>query len=568
MIKNAFTKIKNEEILLDADKDCIAEFADLFIKCSLKNPKTKAIVEEVQMHHHTHSCRKYCDKCRFYYPRFPSLRTIVSVPFNKFKINESLEVQAERMTRAKVILKKVSNILEDDEVMAKLQEIEVEEINDYINLQYAVNFLEKLLLQDNENKAKIVKITEIVRIQVKKCTTYDDVALTSTITEFEAMLVQLKTALNTKEEEIKKIEELRLKSLLEIAGIVPGEGNSVIETYEEALGVSQNGYKIVHKRDINEIYVNNYNPEWILSWNANMDLQLCLDYYAIITYICDYYSKDDSGTMRHIKEALKKAGSDSLQAKLSLVINQFLTHRQIGESEAFFKILPHLNMKASNIETVFVPTGFKSNRSGFLKQLTEDEAKHCKNLVKVLNKDGFFTEKPSLMDKFERKDTSKNVYIKYLPYTQFCMKYVSSSKEPKGKDLQSIAFQRGDEGFDITEEMDIIVIHDYDVNDQHYSLPNVIQLLDPKLGEPRFMRKRSRQVVRFHKFNRTKNPHEYHYAQLQMFSPFKQEHELQPDDFEKCKLLFNKRSSHNDDLKIQNVKSVLLQYLESVEVGL
>ena len=148
------------------------------------------------------------------------------------------------------------------------------------------------------------------------------------------------------------------------------------------------------------------------------------------------------------------------------------------------------------------------------------------------------------------------------------MKYVSSSKEPKGKDLQSIAFQRGDEGFDITEEMDIIVIHDYDVNYQHYSLPNVIQLLDPKLGEPRFMRKRSRQVVRFHKFNRTKNPHEYHYAQLQMFSPFKQEHELQPDDFEKCKLLFNKRSSHNDDLKIQNVKSVLLQYLESVEEGL
>ena len=53
-----------------------------------------------------------------------------------------------------------------------------------------------------------------------------------------------------------------------------------------------------------------------------------------------------------------------------------------------------------------------------------------------------------------------------------------------------------------------------------------------------------------------------------MFSPFKQEHELQPDDFEKCKLLFNKRSSHNDDLKIQNVKSVLLQYLEPVEKGL
>ena len=345
--------------------------------------------------------------------------------------------------------------------------------------------------------------------------------MTSTLLDFETMLVELKSALIIKKEEIKKIEELRLSALLDKAGVIAEENKSLIKTYEKALSVSQTGYKIVHKRDINEIYVNNYNPEWIISWNANMDLQLCLDYYAIITYICDYYSKDDSGTMKHIKEALKKAGNDSLQAKLSLVVHQFLTHRQIGESEAFFKILPHLHMKSSNIETVFVPTGFKSNRSGFLKQLTENEAKSCKNVVKVLNKDGLFAAKPSLMDKFERKDTSKNNHIKDLPYTQFCMKYVSSSKEPKENNLKSIIFCRGDKGFENSEEMDLIVTHDFIVSDHRYSLPNVIQLKDPQPGEPKFMRKRSRQVVRFHKFNRTKNPHEYHFAQLQMFFPFK-----------------------------------------------
>ena len=67
----------------------------------------------------------------------------------------------------------------------------------------------------------------------------------------------------------------------------------MIDIYEKALGVSQTGYKIVHKRDINEIYINNYNAEWIVNWNANMDLQLCLDCYAVITYISDYYNKDD-----------------------------------------------------------------------------------------------------------------------------------------------------------------------------------------------------------------------------------------------------------------------------------
>ena len=171
--------------------------------------------------------------------------------------------------------------------------------------------------------------------------------------------------------------EKRLVALLEQAGIEKDPGKSIIETYENALQVSSCGYKFIHKRDINEIYVNNYSREWILSWNANMDLQLCLDYYAIITYISDYYSKDDSGTMEFIKNALQNAENECLRNKLSIVINTFLTHRQIGESEAFFKILPHLEMKTSNIESIFIPTGFKQNRSQFLKQLTEDEKKFC-----------------------------------------------------------------------------------------------------------------------------------------------------------------------------------------------
>ena len=88
-----------------------------------------------------------------------------------------------------------------------------------------------------------------------------------------------------------------------------------------------------------------------------MDLQLCLDFFAIITYISDYYSKDDTGTMCFIKDALKRAENESLKTKLALVVSTFLTHRQIGESEAFFKILPHLEMKSSNIKSVFIPTG-------------------------------------------------------------------------------------------------------------------------------------------------------------------------------------------------------------------
>ena len=121
------------------------------------------------------------------------------------------------------------------------------------------------------------------------------------------------------------------------AGIEGGD-DDIIKKYERALEVSEQGYKVIHKRDIDEIYVNNYNDEWILNWNANMDLQFCLDFFAIITYISDYYSKDDSGTMKFIIEALKNAKDENLRSKLSLVAHKFLTHRQIGECEAYFRL--------------------------------------------------------------------------------------------------------------------------------------------------------------------------------------------------------------------------------------
>ena len=243
--------------------------------------------------------------------------------------------------------------------------------------------------------------------------------------------------------DIESILKARLVALLEKSGI-SGEDDDM-KAYEQALGVSVHGYRIVHKRDVDEIYVNNYNPEWILNWNANMDLQLCLDFFAVVTYISDYYGKDDSGTMKFIKEALKEAGNESLKTRLSLVVHQFLTHRQIGECEAYFRILPHLNMKHSNIEAVFVQTGFKQNRSKFLKKLTDLEAKHCPNKLKIENRTGIFSEKPSLIDKYVRRDLVENPNNIEITYLQFSKRYVSTNiGSKKDKMFKSENFLKGE----------------------------------------------------------------------------------------------------------------------------
>ena len=86
----------------------------------------------------------------------------------------------------------------------------------------------------------------------------------------------------------KRIEEVLKKAS---AGGVP----ITYEMYETAV-VQQprKGSEVLLQRDIDEIFINNYNPEWIVDWNANIDISPVYDYYGTITYITDYFTKVSS----------------------------------------------------------------------------------------------------------------------------------------------------------------------------------------------------------------------------------------------------------------------------------
>ena len=81
---------------------------------------------------------------------------------------------------------------------------------------------------------------------------------------------------------------------------------------------------------MDELFINPYNKEWMKAWNANMDIQVVLDFFAVITYVTDYYAKDDTGKADVIKQMLKESQCQSLKEKMRIVANTFLTHRQIG----------------------------------------------------------------------------------------------------------------------------------------------------------------------------------------------------------------------------------------------
>ena len=147
-----------------------------------------------------------------------------------------------------------------------------------------------------------------------------------------------------------------------------------------------------------ECFINNYNKEMILAWDANMDIQLALDPYAVITYIVNYMNKDETGLTKFMKEALFSVPTFEAKEKLRVLKTAYLTHRQVGASEAIYRINSGMKLKDSNIKCIFVQSGFPDNRTIFYKKVLEeqieDQDKELKRLQametavkKILNDD-------------------------------------------------------------------------------------------------------------------------------------------------------------------------------------
>ena len=92
----------------------------------------------------------------------------------------------------------------------------------------------------------------------------------------------------------------RKKRILKVLELAKVSQRSYLAAVKEQI---KKGVSVVLQRDIDELYINNYNPEWLRAWNANMDIQVCFDFFAVITYITEYFTKDESGTSAFLKLA-------------------------------------------------------------------------------------------------------------------------------------------------------------------------------------------------------------------------------------------------------------------------
>ena len=184
---------------------------------------------------------------------------------------------------------------------------------------------------------------------------------------------------NTKEEKAKDIVK-RAKTLLEsseldenisIDDFVKALNVSYVE-YKEAIGIMEKGTQLILKRNVNERFINNFNPEVAKAWDGNTDFQIALDPFAVVTYMISYVAKDETGMTKFLKEALTATLDKPLTEKLKALKMAYLKNKQMGASEAVYRVLPGMYLKHSNITTIFVQSGFPENRTVHFKKIPDD----------------------------------------------------------------------------------------------------------------------------------------------------------------------------------------------------
>ena len=202
-------------------------------------------------------------------------------------------------------------------------------------------------------------------------------------------------------------------------------------------------------------------------------------------------------------------------------------------------------------------------------------------------KEGFFLEKPDIIDKFCRRIiTNKNTELEELSAIQFGKMYQpyqrqKSDKEQdfknkEGKDIENDPNfkNKEDRDFKNNEMKDEIDNKETDKNNRepwidaedrvanfyitantkyHYiRLPQTIMLKNPYPGEVPIFKKRSfPKAARIHKKRADTDPHRFFLSELMLYTGYTDEQQLGCDDEAKCREIYLKKQ--NDILFVKNL---------------
>ena len=246
-------------------------------------------------------------------------------------------------------------------------------------------------------------------------------------------------------------------------------------------------------------------------------------------------------------DCLKQVKGKPMNEQMKALKLCFVTNRQIGTSEAVYRILPGLHLKQSNVSSIFVITGFPEKRQLFFKPartekedpiqilegegdilVLEDEEDACieekieqlhPEKVKIADRVGDYQQTITIIDRYQRRPK----YLEDISLAQFAIHYVTASKIPKTTE------------FDDNNEYSKNKMTNMTVYcNEKITLPRYIKLDNM----PGFMRCRTKPCILRTHSSKKKEGAEQFYAEIQLFHHWRNDDEI-PRDPEQCKKLYD-----------------------------
>ncbi|XP_030832522.1 uncharacterized protein LOC115920595 [Strongylocentrotus purpuratus] len=277
------------------------------------------------------------------------------------------------------------------------------------------------------------------------------------------------------------------------------EYNSVNHLFEK-LGITQNQFENAHnelasqqsiiiKREIQDVWVNQFNPSLLRSWNANMDLQFVTNVFACVAYIVSYMSKAEREIGMLLSHTLSemKEGNENAKESMKKLGQVYMQNREVSAQESVYRVCS-LRLKESSRKVEFIPVGPDPVRMSLPLSVIKSRPDND-------NDDDENVWMPSKLDRYKARP--KNAEFSDMCLATFCSQYriLTASQTPSTRSK------------------------------------NVFKL-DNDLG---YIQKRTRTgdaVVRYPRFSPIISPEKYYLSILQLFLPYFEDGQLKPPTFE------------------------------------
>ena len=287
-LNSAFNALSSDSDPSEEEKEAISAFADKFITVTLKDPKTRDIALKVQRHRHTKTCERPGVKCRFDFPKPPSLFTMLTVPTRLTVLDDEERKDLHRKMRA--VFGLIKSVLENEEIMDDISTIHQDDIEELFEYR-DVAIRSRRIIEDPHFKNQILneKWKEDSGQNIGEAL-LDNLMTLMTVHETKAEELSADEVDWRRERLLAVLKEAGIADLLEVDESVDPDVD-ILTKYHDLLRHSIKGFGIVLTRDVDEVWTNKYNPEFLEIWDGNIDVALVFDMYAVVTYIADYYMK-------------------------------------------------------------------------------------------------------------------------------------------------------------------------------------------------------------------------------------------------------------------------------------